>query len=405
MALNRPLIPYQWAQLALPADIQDPDTYQPTDPVYPNPKTPQFPTGWLVNPRQKVKQPHEWINYWYNGVDRGLTAHYEATNLWDTGISYPVGAIVSSDNAIYVASAVSSSVPPTTRMSTPWAASQFGAGSASAATAAIAGFSAKIDNHAANTSNPHAVDYEDVGGYSKAQIDNAVGTIAAAAQAHISRQDNPHAVDYTDLNALGAVPGGTFTGAVGMLRMVVPGMSVEYTAMQMKLVVGSNSAGLQSGAALKDDKVLVHDNNFLPINLKTNPRFVVPTPEIQLPLAIDINLMGTDVATTTEYTSVAPVTYTNKAGVSATAPINTPAFAREGLVIQAAAGPQLVLSGPNAGMPITAVATVDGVRTKSATTTFNNQNVLSYFNATATIKDICIWYGTLTPEQLATLGV
>jgi hypothetical protein len=56
-------------------------------------------------------------------------------------------------------------------------------------------------------------------------------------------------------------------------------------------------------------------------------------------------------------------------------------------------------------MPMTAVATVDGIRVKSAATVFNNQNVLSYFNATATIKDICIWYGTLTPEQLATLGV
>ena len=54
---------------------------------------------------------------------------------------------------------------------------------------------------------------------------------------------------------------------------------------------------------------------------------------------------------------------------------------------------------------MTAVATVDGVRTKSTTSVFNNQNVLTYFNATSTIKDICIWYGTLTPEQLATLGV
>ena len=74
-------------------------------------------------------------------------------------------------------------------------------------------------------------------------------------------------------------------------------------------------------------------------------------------------------------------------------------------MIQAAVGPQLILSGPYIGMPMTAVATVDGIRVKSAATVFNKQNVLSYFNATATIKDICIWYGTLTPEQLATLGV
>ena len=182
-------------------------------------------------------------------------------------------------------------------------------------------------------------------------------------------------------------------------------MSVEYTAMQMKLVSSGNSTGLKDGVALKDDVALVHDNNFPAINIKTNPRFVVPTPEIQLPLAIDINLMGTDVVTTTEYTSVASVSYTDKTGTAATAPANTPAFSRAGLVIQAAAGPQLILSGPNIGMPMTAIATVDGTRVKSAATVFNNQNVLSYFNATATIKDICIWYGTLTPEQLATLGV
>ena len=405
MALNRPLIPYQWAQFALPADIQDPDTYQPTDPNYPNPKTPQFPTGWLVNPGQKVKQPHEWINYWYNGVDRGLTAHYEVTNLWGAGISYPVGAVTQSGTATYIASAISTDVPPTVGMTTPWVPTQFGGGSAANALAGFAAFSAKINNHAAATNNPHMETSESVGGYSKTQIDNAVATINNAAQAHIGRTNNPHAVDYADLGALGAIPGGTFTGQVGMLRMTVPGMSVEYTAMQLKLVVGANSTGLQSGEVLKDDQALVHDNNFLPINLKTNPRFVVPTPEIQLPLAIDINLMGTDVVTTTEYTSVAPVSYTDKAGVASTAPINTPAFSREGLVIQAAAGPQLVLSGPNIGMPMTAVATVDGVRTKSTTSVFNNQNVLTYFNATSTIKDICIWYGTLTPEQLATLGV
>lgn len=405
MALNRPLIPYQWAQLALPADIQDPDTYQPTDPVYPNPETPQFPTGWLVNPRQKVKQPHEWINYWYNGVDRGLTAHYEVTNLWDAGISYPIGAVARSDSVTYIASAISTNTPPTVGMTTPWVPTQFGDGSAANAVAGLAAFSAKIDNHAAAKNNPHMETYESVDGYSKTQIDDAVAAVNNAAQAHIGRVDNPHAVDYTDLGTLGAVPGGTFTGQVSMLRMKVLEMSIEYTAMQLKLVVGANSAGLQNGSALKDDKVLVHDNNFLPINLKTNPRFVVPTPEIQLPLAIDINLMGTDVVTTTEYTSVAPVSYTDKAGVATTAPVNTPAFSREGLVIQAAAGPQLVLSGPNIGMPMTAVATVDGVRVKSAASVFNSRNVLTYFNATSTIKDICIWYGELTPEQLATLGV
>ena len=405
MALSRPLLPYQWGQLALPADIQDPDIYQPTDPDYPNPESPQFPVGWFVNPRQRVKQPHEWINFWYNGVDRGLTAHYESTNLWDAKIKYPAGALVRFGDLIYVAVVPTTGTSPAVGMTTPWNATQFGSSNTTNTTSALAAFAAKINNHEAATNNPHSTTYTHVGGDSKAQIDSKVLTISNAAQAHIARQDNPHAVDYADINALGAAPGGTFTGAVSLLRMIVPDMSVEYTAMQMKLVSNGNSTGLQGGVALKDDVALVHDNNFPAINIKTNPRFVVPTPEIQLPLAIDINLMGTSVVTTTEYTSVASVSYTNKAGAAATAPANTPAFSRAGLVIQAAVGPQLILSGPNIGMPMTTVATVDGIRTKSAATVFNNQNVLSYFNATATIKDICIWYGTLTPEQLATLGV
>lgn len=405
MALSRPLIPYQWGQLALPADIQDPDIYQPTDPNYPNPARPQFPVGWFVNPRQRVKQPHEWINFWYNGVDRGLTAHYESTNLWDATIKYPAGALVRFGDLIYVAVVPTIGTSPAVGMTTPWNATKFGSSNTTDAPAALATFAAKINNHEVATNNPHSTTYTHVGGYSKAQIDDKVLTISNAAQAHIPRQDNPHAVSYTGINALGATPGGAFTGAVSLLRMIVPSMSVEYTAMQMKLVSNGNSTGLKDGVALKDDIVLVHDNNFPAINIKTNPRFVVPTPEIRLPLAIDINLMGTDVVTTTEYTSVASVSYINKAGAAATAPANTPAFSRAGLVIQAAVGPQLILSGPNIGMPMTAVATVDGIRVKSAATVFNNQNVLSYFNATATIKDICIWYGTLTPEQLATLGV
>ena len=405
MALSRPLIPYQWGQLALPADIQDPDIYRPRDPDYPNPASPQFPVGWVVNPRQRVKQPHEWINFWYNGVDRGLTAHYESTNLWDATIEYPAGALVRFGDLIYIAVVPTTGTSPAIGMTTPWNATKFGSSNTTDASAALATFAAKINNHEVAVNNPHSTTYTHVDGYSKAQIDSGVLAISNAAQAHIARQDNPHAVDYADINALGATPGGTFTGAVSLLRMIVPGMSVEYTAMQMKLVSNGNSTGLQDGVALKDDVALVHDNNFAAINLKTNPRFVVPTPEIQLPLAIDINLMGTDVVTTTEYTSVASVSYTDKAGAAATAPANTPAFSRAGLVIQAAVGPQLILSGPNIGMPMTAVATVDGVRTKSAATVFNNQNVLSYFNATATIKDICIWHGTLTPEQLATLGV
>ena len=65
----RPKLGRVFASNAFESDIGHPDTNIPSDPVYPGRVENQYNVGWFVEGVKVTKQPHQWINFFYNSLD------------------------------------------------------------------------------------------------------------------------------------------------------------------------------------------------------------------------------------------------------------------------------------------------------------------------------------------------
>ena len=111
---TRPSLDVLWAQDALPDNIGDADTYVPANPAYPEQKPNQYSAGWSVTGKTVVKQPHQWINSWYQSVDWRLMEWYARNFAWQPEITYAAGAVITVSNLRYVALSANSNKPPAT---------------------------------------------------------------------------------------------------------------------------------------------------------------------------------------------------------------------------------------------------------------------------------------------------
>ena len=398
---TRPSLAVLWAQDALPDNIGDADTYVPANPAYPEQKPNQYSAGWSVTGKKVVKQPHQWINSWYQSVDWRLMEWYARNFAWQPEITYAAGAVITVSNLRYVALSANTNKPPATNPAI-WARAKFT--TLAEATADYLSVAAKVNGHVENKNNPHGVTYVHLQGKSKAQIDAAVGTLKDPLEAHIANKNNPHELKPAQVNVLDKAVGGEFTGQVSMLRLEIGDSGIRRLSNGFEMHTPGARLGIDTTAndAQKDGEPVLTEANHADFRARSSSKFSVPIPDLHLPLNAHLNSYDSPKSGTVEYLSSTSIPYTTKSGLAMSAPPNIPGFGVNGLTLKSGTGQSLTATGlPSVLGDVTAV--VDGVP-KRATGALNKTNLLEYFSGNA-IRDIRVWGVALTPEQLSSLGV
>lgn len=402
---KRPLLYDVWAQNALPEDIGDADVYVPQNPEYPDPQPNQYKVGWTVPGTMDVKQPHQWVNSWYQSIDYVLTMQRTGELGWDKDVAFRAGAIVLHGGKRWVAqSSNMNKVPSDT--STYWHEAEFGMQSVAQVKLKLQQITATIDSHLNNASDPHKVDWSNFFngvGASVAQIDKMISDATKNINDHKADRNNPHGLTCAQVNVLAAAVGGTFTGEVSMLRMLrAAGEAIKVQGPCFEMAIGDSSLGVKKGSACKDGEDVVAFKSYRAIKARNNWRFPVPTPAIHLALVSGIHVYQSS-GTGIEYLSTGTIEYTDKSGVVQTAAVNEPAFGNLGLELRPNKGQKLNLVGAYTGTTGTVAGIVDDVMLL-ADVLLDKTNVLEYFPTGTAIRDIRIWNQPLTAYQKAALG-
>ncbi|UOT58052.1 tail fiber protein [Aeromonas phage ZPAH14] len=402
---KRPLLYDVWAQNALPEDIGDADVYVPQNPEYPDPQPNQYTVGWTVPGTMDVKQPHQWVNSWYQSIDYTLTMQRTGELGWDKDVQYRAGAIVAYGDKRYTALLFNINKQPDTNP-TLWQESEFGMKSAAEVKLKLQHITATIDSHLNDTSDPHKVNWSNFFngvGASAEQIDELISNATKNIDDHKADKNNPHGLTCAQVNVLEAAVGGTFTGAVSMLRMIrASGEAIKVQGPCFEMHAGGNSLGVKKGAACKDSEEAVAFKNYRAMKVRNNWRFPVPTPAIHLALGSGLHAYQSS-GTGIEYLSTGTIEYTDKSGAVQTAAINEPAFGNLGLELRPDKGQQLNLAGAYTGTTGTVAGIVDDTMLL-ADVLLDKTNVLEYFPTGTAIRDIRIWNQPLTAYQRAALG-
>ena len=239
---NRPNLPMLWAEWALPEDIGDADVFIPENPAYPEQRVNQYATGWYVSPGDpEVKQPHQWINAWYQAVDWQLRRWGQESFGWSPEIEYPQSAIAHEAGKRYIARQVNIGKRPSTSPGD-WVEAAFA--EADEAYAAYQALMSALTAHIQNKGDPHDVHAHQFGGSTKSEIDAQAAAQQSAVDSHEANRGNPHGVTPAQAGTIPAT-GGTFTGPVEMVTMVMgQGGQVRMTGQGFELYADPTRFGI-----------------------------------------------------------------------------------------------------------------------------------------------------------------
>lgn len=420
---NRVLYTVPWAAEALPEDIGDADSYIPSNPDYPEIQPNQYEEGWTVTPQTVVKQPHQWINSWLYGVDWQIGAMLIQNTSWQPEFNYPVGAIVLHEGVRWVAQTANIGITPIE--GTDWKKAFFGTLTVQEAEDSIGGGAAAVNAHHADKNNPHDTTWEDFDGMPQSEIDAEAADLTSQLDAHLTDYLG-HDITVEQLGTLHKDVGGAYSGQVTMLEWRQGVMTVRRIADHFEFY--HNPTALEMGINITDRDTgfngseFLTDTNWQDMQMKHNSSFKAPIPDLHLALVCDVNAYSAS-GNEINYTSTTAISYTNKSGTASTAAIDEPAFNAAGLVLNGTpvvlipetgeyesaedlmAGQALTPTGAYSGGAGTVSAIVDGIVTVYLGP-LNQTNLLAYFpSAVVSIKDIRVWNITLTPYQLAGLGL
>ena len=403
---NRPELPMLWAEWALPEDIGDADVFIPENPAYPEQSANQYTTGWYVSPGDPlVKQPHQWINAWYQAVDWQLQRWGQESFGWSPEIEYPQYAIAHEAGKRYIAKQANIGKQPSTSPSD-WVEAAFA--EASEAYAAYQALSASWTAHIQSRSDPHDVHAHQFGGSTKSEIDTQVATQQSAVDSHEARRDDPHKVTPAQAGTLPAT-GGTFTGPVEMVIMQLglgrQGAQVRMTGQGFELFADPTRFGINVSTreAALNGEVMLRLGNYRALRQRNAWKFRVPEADIHFPLASDLH-MRSSMFNGPTYTANAGITYTNCAGVAATTAANEPGFGRGGLQIRPGFAQVLPMPAGTSTIVGTVFGILDGVPVVGMGP-LTQTNILEFFPPGLELKDVRIWFYRLTAYQVAALGV
>ena len=394
ITLIRPRLDKLFASNALPTDIGDPDTLTPVDPIYPERVANQYDVGWFVTSGTIVKQPHQWINYFYNGVDKGLLDLAAKYNLWSNIIDYEKTAIVYHGQNFFKA-LVENPVGTPALVSTEWEVCFTTLEEFMILINEVIG---STDGHMVRRDNPHDVTPAQLNIYTENEVDTLVATMTSSVNNHKLDKINPHNVTYTQLGTL-PTTGGTFEGPVSIQQIVLNRGLIRLQLSAIRLEAFESRFGLRADTGLnKDSLEVLSFNKYEVIKLRNNQQFTNRAPDVILPLSTDLNFSsGGDIGI--EYKGLG-YTFTNYLGVVQTLTTDEPGF-NLGLHIDVTKNQSLSLTGIPSGVSISAI--VDGVDTFVYVSSSSNLNLLQVLSPTTTLKDVNIWFGTLSDTFKSTL--
>lgn len=386
--MTRPRIDRLFASNALPEDIGDPDVFTPANPPYPHRVPEQYKAGWFVSDDEVVKQPHQWINFFYNGLDKGIYSNASRYNYWSSKVEYEFEAIVYYGNNFFKALKSNPTGTPAL-VSTEWEVCFTTLEEFMILINEVIG---SADGHMARRDNPHNVTPAQVDAYTKPQVDETLDATLVNTTTHKNRKDNPHSVTYDQIGVL-PTSGGIFTGAVDLHDMQLSKGIIRCLVAAIRLEAFSTRFGVRSDTGLnKDNLEVVSFNNYEAMKIRNNPKFANQQPDITIPLNGDLNFFSSQGIEVVEYTGDA-YSFTDYLGNSVSLPVDTPGF-NIGLHVDVTKAQTLKLVGAiSTGLSLFAI--VDDIPTFVFVSNGNNINLLSVLGVTKSVRDINIWFGPL----------
>ena len=352
--------------------------------------------GWVIE-----SEPEEWENYNIKlRADRELSSLQGGVLPWDAEVTYKLGAITRSAGILYVslkAGNLNNTPPPSTPTAW-WSEIKFK--TAADYTSIVAAMVSSRTSHTTPDVIAHGETIGQLGGSTKAYIDNALATVDGTRSTHALRTDNPH-VD-TAIN-IGTLPtsGGDFTGRVNYTDGIVVGtnnalMQNSTTFVSFKSNAGAIGIGIgdyQDGGRWQN---IFTAASFPVLNAIYHNKFVMPTPDLHLPLMnnlLPVNSVGSVV-----FTRAATLAYTDRSNTAQTAAVNTPAFELLGMKLAAGQSAIITASGLIGSTEGCISYTLNGAVVVQDIH-FTNNDLISYVGTTGNVKNFRVWSQRLTPRQ------
>ena len=381
----RPNLGRVFASNAFESDIGHPDTFIPSEPIYPGRVENQYNVGWFVEGIEVTKQPHQWINFFYNSLDNILRTHATQNNKFSSQVSYKKNALVSVDNLLFMALVEDPQGTPSI-INTDWSLCLSSLEEYSNATSTL------HVSHINNFSNPHNVTADQLDVYGIGEVDVGLGETLEVVDLHKLKTDNPHDITYSQLKVL-PTSGGSFTGAVELYELHTRHGVIKPLLGAIRFEVFGTRFGVRADTGLNKDSLnVVSFNNYEVLKMRNNPKFSQTIPDISIPLTGDLNFHSLGFVENIEYKGSA-YTYTNFLDEVISLDVDECGF-NKGLHISSSANQTLSLLGlPNVGISVSAV--VDGVRTFVFISSGVGVNLIEVLGATSSIRDIKIWLGEL----------
>lgn len=309
-------------------------------PASPNidPGAEKYKLGWVAEiPLFQV------LNYINNRYDTNIVSLAERGMFeWGNDVAYNIAALAwdEADGFIYV----SKTAAPSTTTRPGLNATQWDKSAVQISRKQYDDAVTAWNNHAANTSNPHALTVDILNTYSKTVIDSKVAAAQSAITSHVGNQGNPHG---TTAVQAGAVPvtGGSYTGLV---RQLFESTGIGAASYAATLLANATGAFLTLGPTSKlgidstNTPVFINDagvksplllsSNYIAAREAVEALYVTPGPDLEVNFRNSLSLLsGVGVATFTG--PAGSRGYLDKSGNAQTAALNTPRFTAQGLFV------------------------------------------------------------------------
>ena len=379
--MTRPNIRNLFASNAAVGDIGDPDVFTPVSPSYPDRVENQYSLGWFVSGTKIVKQPHQWVNFLYNGVDKNLYSLAFKFNQWSSVIPYKKGAMVSHNLKHFKAISENlNSLPPSLDWEECFSESPL--------------YKNKLDINYSNISshelrrdNPHQVTKEQVDAYSISEVDASLAISLASINAHKTYK-NPHSVSYKHLGVL-PKSGGVFTGPVVLHDMVLSRGTIKPLNSAIRFEAFGTRFGVRADTGLNKDSLnVISFNNYEPIKIRNNFKFAERLADIGLPLNGCLNFFA-DGGTEVLYKGDA-FTFTIMAEVISVG-VDEAGF-NQGLRVSSGFHSVVISGLPN---EVYILATVDGEPVLKQVSSTGEVDIIDLFKPSEVIGDVKVWFGSL----------
>lgn len=350
--------------------------------------------GWVIE-----SEPEEWENYNIKlRADRELSKLQAGMTLWDEEVSYKLGAITRATGIQYVSLQAGNLNKAPASNPTWWSEIKFKTWDDYVAT--VTSMTSSYTSHTTPGVIKHGETIGQIGGSTKAYIDNALTAVDNIRLAHVPRTDNPH-VD-TAIN-IGTIPtsGGDFTGRVNYTDGIVVGTNNELmqnstTFVSFKSNAGAIGIGIgdyQNGGRWQN---IFTAASFPILNAIYHNKFVMPTPDLHFPLMnnlLPVNSVGSIV-----FTRAATLAYTDRSNTAQTAAVNTPAFELLGMKLAAGQSAIITASGLIGSTEGCISYTLNGAVVVQDIH-FTNNDLISYVGTSGNVKNFRVWSQRLTPRQ------